>query len=704
MSEVVSLNVLGRVAVIEINSPPVNALSQAVRQGITEKLRTAIDDENVGAVVLSCAGRTFIAGADIREFGSPPLAPHLPDVVAALEDSPKPVVAAIHGTALGGGFEIALGCHYRLAQKDARVGLPEVKLGLLPGAGGTQRLPRLVGVQTALAMIMSGDPVTADKAEQMGAVDRVVNGDLLVKALEYAEMLLDEGKAPRKLSDVRIDPASVPEDFYAEFRKLHARKTRGYFAPERIISAVQAAVGASFEEGMERERELFMECMRSPESASLRHIFFAERQAGKVDGLDRDTPIRDIKKVAMIGAGTMGGGIAMNFAGKGMPVYMVDVDEAAIERGLSVVRANYRRGVEKGRMSQAQFDAVMECFIPVTDYADLADADLVIEAVFENMAVKKDIFKRLDAVCKPGAILASNTSTLDIDEIARATNRPQDVLGMHFFSPANIMRLLEVVRGAGTAPDVLATAMKLAKRIGKVGVVSGVCHGFIGNRMLEGYIREAGIMLLEGARPEQIDKVLYDFGFPMGPIAMGDLAGIDVGAKVREERRRQGTFPADERFGLVADRLVAMGRCGQKTSAGVYRYEPGSRTPLPDPEVQVLIESEAARLGIERRDISDQEILMRCVYPLINEGARILAEGIAQRASDIDVVWVYGYGFPPYRGGPMFYADAVGAEEIYRQVCQYRDTLGNEFGYWEPAPLLEKLAREGGKFSDFSKG
>jgi 3-hydroxyacyl-CoA dehydrogenase len=405
----------------------------------------------------------------------------------------------------------------------------------------------------------------------------------------------------------------------------------------------------------------------------------------------------------MIGAGTMGGGIAMNFASKGIPVLMVDVDEAAIERGLAVVRGNYMRGVKKGRMTQAQCDSLMAHFIPVTDYADLADVDLVIEAVFENMAVKKDIFKRLDAVCKPGAILASNTSTLDIDEIARVTSRPQDVLGMHFFSPANIMRLLEVVRGAETAQDVLATVMKLAKQIGKVGVVSGVCHGFIGNRMLEGYIREAGIMLLEGARPEQIDKVLYDFGFPMGPIAMGDLAGIDVGAKVREERRRKGTFPADERFGLVADRLVAMGRCGQKTSAGVYRYEPGSRAPVPDPEVQALIEREAARLGIRQREISDHEILTRCVYPLINEGARILAEGIAQRASDIDVVWVNGYGFPPYRGGPMFYADSIGAKEIHAQICHYRDTLGNEFGYWEPAPLLEKLASEGGKFANFGK-
>jgi len=460
-------------------------------------------------------------------------------------------------------------------------------------------------------------------------------------------------------------------------------------------------VDMSFEKGMSRERELFTECMLSAESAALRRVFFAERQAAKVAGLAKDTPLRKIESVAMIGAGTMGGGIAMNFASKGIRVLMVDVDVAAIERGMAVVRSNYMRGVKKGRMSEAQFETLMQLFIPTTDYADLAVVDLVIEAVFENMAVKKEIFKRLDQVCKPGAILASNTSTLNLDEIARSTSRPQDVVGMHFFSPANIMRLLEVVRGAETAPDVLATVMKLARQIGKVGVVSGVCHGFIGNRMLEGYIREAGIMLLEGAKPEQIDRVLYDFGMPMGPIAMGDLAGIDVGAKVREERRRKGTFPADERFGLVADKLVAMGRCGQKTGAGVYFYEAGSRTPVPDPEVQALIQREATRLGISQRLISDEEILTRCIYPLINEGARILDEGIAQRASDIDVVWISGYGFPPYRGGPMHYADSVGPGKIYEQICTYRDTLGNEFGYWEPAPLLEKLAREGGSFADF---
>lgn len=700
MNEVVFSKAKGRIAVIEINSPPVNALSHAVREGVVRALQSAQNDKDVEAIVLICAGRTFIAGADIREFGLPPRAPHLPEVVAALEASPKLIVAAIHGTALGGGFEIALGCHYRVARSDARIGLPEVKLGLLPGAGGTQRLPRLIGVQAALPMMTSGEPVGASKAAELGAVDHVVQDDLLKESIIFAEKLLAEDAPLRRLCDIQIDPVTVPENYYDNFRIANARMMRGYFSPGRIISAVQAAVEMTFENGMKHERDLFIECMSSSESVALRHVFFAERQAAKVAGLAKDTPLRKIESVAMIGAGTMGGGIAMNFASKGVPVYMVDVDAQAIERGMAVVRSNYMRAVRKGRMSEAQFDSLMRLFIPVTDYADLADADLVIEAVFENMAVKKEIFKRLDKVCKPGAILASNTSTLDLNEIAQATSRARDVVGMHFFSPANIMRLLEVVQGAETAPDVMATVMQLARKIGKVGVVSGVCHGFIGNRMLEGYIREAGLMLLEGARPEQIDRVLYDFGMPMGPIAMGDLAGIDVGAKVREERRRKGTFPADERFGLVADKLVAMGRCGQKTSAGVYLYEAGSRAPVPDPEVQALIQHEAARLGISQRMLSDEEILTRCIYPLINEGARILDEGIAQRASDIDIVWINGYGFPPYRGGPMHYADSVGLNKIYEQICIYRDTLGNNFGYWEPAPLLEKLAREGGKFAN----
>jgi 3-hydroxyacyl-CoA dehydrogenase len=701
MNEVVSLRSIGRVAVIEIDSPPVNALSQIVRQGISENLQQAIADESVAAIVLACSGRTFIAGADIREFGLPPAGPHLPEVVAALEASPKPLIAAIHGTALGGGFEIALGCHYRVARQDARVGLPEVKLGLLPGAGGTQRLPRLIGVQAALPMMMSGEPVTATRAAGMGAIDLVVPGELLENAVTFANKLLNEGVALRRLCDVRIDPASIPDNYFEEFRASIARKTRGYFAPERIISAVRAAVDRDFDAGMRHERDLFVECMQSPESVAQRHVFFAQRQAGKVNGLTRNTPLRDIKSVALIGAGTMGGGIAMNFASKGFPVFMVDVDDEAIERGLAVVRGNYMRSVKSGRMTEAQVESLMNRFIPITNYADLADVDLVIEAVFENMSVKKKIFKRLDEVCKPGAIFATNTSTLDVDEIAGVTGRPGDVVGLHFFSPANIMKLLEVVRGAETAPEVLASAMQLARQIGKVAVVSGVCYGFIGNRMMGNYRRQAGFLMLEGARPEQIDRVIYDFGMPMGPLAMGDLAGMDIGVKARAERRLNGTYPTDERCGRIEDMLVGMGRCGQKTSAGVYHYEPGSRTPIPDPEVHALIDREAGRLGIEQRDISDEEIVMRCIYPLINTGARILEEGIAQRASDIDIVWINGYGFPPYRGGPMFYADSIGVRKVYDQICNFRDTLGNEFAYWEPAPLLEKLALEGGRFSDF---
>ncbi len=703
MNEVVNLKSVGRVAVIEVNSPPVNALSQPVREGIMQALDAALNDDAVAAIVLICAGRTFIAGADITEFGKPPLAPYLPDVVFALESSDKLMVAAIHGTALGGGFEVALSCHYRIAVSSARVGLPEVMLGLLPGAGGTQRLPRLIGVEQALPMIVSGTPVKAKAALAMGMIDVIAQDDLLTDAIAYAEQLLEDGMSVRRLRDQQINPDLVPENYYENFKASIARKARGYFAPGKIIAAVQAAAELDFDAGMARERELFLECMASPESAALLHVFFAQRQASKIPDIPADTPIREIKSVAMIGAGTMGGGIAMNFASKGIPVHMVDVDDAAIERGLAVVRGNYMRGVKKGRMTEEQFEQLMTLFIPTTDYAELADVDLVIEAVFENMAVKKDIFRRLDEVCKPGAILASNTSTLDVDEIAQATSRPEDVIGMHFFSPANIMRLLEIVRGAATAPDVLATVMRLSKQIGKVGVVSGVCYGFIGNRMLEGYGREAGLLLLEGATPEQVDRVLYNFGMPMGPLAMGDLAGLDVGAKVREERRLGGTLPDDPRFGVTADRLVAMGRCGQKTSAGYYKYEPGSRAAQPDEEVQALIRDEAERLGIKQREISDEEILNRCIYPLINEGARILEEGIAQRSSDIDIVWINGYGFPPYRGGPMFYADSIGLDKIYQQICTYRDTLGdatgNTYGYWEPAPLLERLAKGGGKFS-----
>ncbi|MDH3647892.1 MAG: 3-hydroxyacyl-CoA dehydrogenase NAD-binding domain-containing protein [Gammaproteobacteria bacterium] len=700
MSNAVSLSRHDEIGVITVDNPPVNAISHAVRSGIVEKLAEANNDDSIKAIVLNCAGRTFIAGADITEFGKPIAEPGLNAVVNALENSSKLVVAALHGTALGGGLEVALGCHYRIAVPSAKVGLPEVKLGLLPGAGGTQRLPRLIGIAPALAMIVSGNPVPASIACDQRTIDRLASGDLLADAIEYTRDLLSSRAPLRKISEMDTDEAEVDEDFYDQFRASIAKKARGYFAPEQIIKAVQAA-NLPFEQGLARERELFIECMQSPESAAQRYLFFAERHASKIPDIPRDTPVREIKKIAVIGAGTMGGGIAMNFTNIGIPVKVVEVNAEAIERGLAQVRKNYARGVKKGRMTEEQLEQMMNLYTPVTDYDDLNDVDLVIEAVFENMDLKKEIFRKLDRVCKPGAILATNTSTLDVDEIAAVTERPDDVIGLHFFSPANIMRLLEIVRGEQTSKEVLNTCIKLAKKIKKVGVVSGVCDGFIGNRMLEGYGRETGLMLLEGASIEQIDKVIFDFGMPMGPLTMNDLAGIDVGAKIRVERRAAGRMPDDERFGLIADKLVEQGRLGQKTSAGFYKYEPGSRAPTPDLAVGAMIREEAARLGIEQRDISDEEIVSRCIYPLINEGARILQEGIALRASDIDIVWTNGYGFPPYRGGPMFYADTVGIKKVYDTICHFRNTLDDRFGYWEPAPLLEKLARTGKTFAEY---
>lgn len=699
MSQVVSTEIQNSIAIVRIDSPPVNAISRAVREGVIEAFTQLEQNEQVRGVVLACAGRTFIAGADISEFGKDIPGPTLLDMLASIEGSSKLVVAAIHGTALGGGLETAMHCNYRIALGSARIGLPEVHLGLLPGAGGTQLLPRLIGVEAALDAMLTGRMIPAPKAAQLGAIDRIVEDNLETEAIAYVQELLDTGAELKRARDIVIDPASVPEGFFDGVRASIARKSRGFYAPEQIIRCAEAAVSMSYEDARAVERERFEACIASSESAGQRHIFFAERTASKIPDLPKDTPLRKIERVAVIGAGTMGGGIAMNFASKGIPVYMVDVDDAAIERGLAVVRANYARGIAKGRITEEQLEALMKLFIPVTDYAELADADLVIEAVFENMALKKEIFSRLDAVCKPGAILATNTSTLDVNEIAEATSRPEDVLGMHFFSPANIMKLLEIVRTDRTAPDVLATIMKLSKFIGKVGVVSGVCYGFIGNRMLEGYRREANLMLLEGARVEQIDKAMYDFGMPMGPFAMADLAGVDVGVKIRRERKLAGTLVDDPRDGIIAELIVDMGRMGQKTGAGFYKYEAGSRAGVPDPEIEQLVRREAARLGIEQREISDKEIVSRCLYPMVNTGARILEEGIAVRASDIDVVWVYGYGFPPYRGGPMLYADMVGVKNVYDSICSYAEQLGNDLGYWDAAPLLKRLADSGGSFN-----
>ncbi len=680
----------GRIGVITIDSPPVNALSQGVRQGLADGFQAAIADDTVEAIVLICAGRTFIAGADIREFGKPPQPPSLHDVQRIMEDSPKPIVGAVHGTALGGGLETALVCHYRVGDARARFGLPEVKLGILPGAGGTQRLPRIVGVEKALTMITGGTPIGAKEALSVGLIAEIAEDDLRGAAIAFAGRVLDEGRPLAKVRDLddRIAEARGKPEIFAEFRKSIARKSRGFEAPEACIKCIEAAVELPFEDGLKRERELFLELMAGTQSAAQRYFFFAEREAAKIPDVPKDTPATKIAKAGILGAGTMGGGIAMNFANAGIPVTLLEVDQAALDKGLAVVARNYANTVAKGRLSQSAMDDRMALISGTTDYGDLADADLVIEAVFENMDVKKEVFGKLDAVCKPGAILATNTSTLDINEIATATTRPEAVIGLHFFSPANVMRLLEIVRGAATSKEAIATSMALSKTIGKVGALVGVCDGFVGNRMLAKRGREAEKLILEGAAPQQVDKVLFDFGFPMGPFAMGDLAGLDVGWRIRQARGTPSPVP---------DTLCEMGRFGQKTGAGYYKYEAGSRAPIPDPVVDEVIAKAAADAGIERREISDQEILERLVYPMINEGALILEEGMAIRASDIDVIWVYGYGWPVYRGGPMFYADTVGVAKVYERICEFRDRFGDD---WTPAPLLEKLATEGKGFRD----
>jgi 3-hydroxyacyl-CoA dehydrogenase len=696
MSNVVSYELVGNIGVVTVNSPPVNALSQAVREGILNAVKAAQEDASE-AIVLRCDGRTFIAGADITEFGKPPMEPGLPVVLSAIENSKKPVIAAIHGTALGGGFEVALACHYRCAISSAKVGLPEVKLGLLPGAGGTQRVPRVAGVQAALDMITSGNPIAAAKANSMGLVDEVIQGDdLQAGAIQYASDLLESGAPLKRIRDITIDPTTIEPGFFDAARKKLAARARGQIAPDKIVSCIEAAVNLPMDQGLERERELFVELVTSPESAAMRHIFFAERQAAKIKDLPKDTPLREVKKVAVIGGGTMGGGIAMCFANVGIPVVMVEVDDEALARGMKIIRKNYTITVQKGKLPADKMEELISTISGTTDYADLADVDLVIEAVFENLELKKEIFAKLDGVCKPGAILATNTSYQDVDAIAEATSRPQDVLGLHFFSPANVMKLLEVVRGEKTADDALATSMMIGKKIGKVCALSRVCYGFIGNRMLGGYGREAQMLLMDGCTPAQVDSALEKFGMAMGPLAMGDLAGLDVGYKARQGRT---DLPDDPKLYRMGTLLVEMGRFGQKTGSGFYKYDPETRRRMSDPEVEALIKEEAAKLNLEQRDISDEEILQRCLYPLINEGALILEEGIAQRPSDIDVVYVFGYAFPAAKGGPMHYADRVGLKNVYDKICEFRDRDGEQ--YWKPAPLLEKLAKEGKTFAEW---
>jgi 3-hydroxyacyl-CoA dehydrogenase len=688
MTEINSVATLtrdGEVAIITLNSPSVNALSAKVREGLFEGFKAA-NASDAKAIVLICEGRTFIAGADITEFGGAMAGPSLFEVQDMMEGSSKPVIAAIHGTALGGGLEVALCAHYRVAVPSARVGLPEVALGLLPGAGGTQRLPRIVGVEAALDMVTSGRHVPAKQALAVGLVDEIVEeGRLLEGALAFARKAVAENKPLVKVRDnnAKLEAAKGHPEIFADFRKANARKFRGFMAPENNIKAVEAAVNsATFDDGLKAERKLFGELMMGAQSAAQRYYFFAERQANKIPDVPDDTAVRPIKKVGILGAGTMGGGIAMNFLNAGIPVTIVEVQEAALARGLDVIRKNYERSRTAKPEETEQRMALLSGSL---DFDKLGDCDLIIEAVFERMDIKKDIFARLDKVAKPGAILASNTSYLDIDEIASVTGRPQDVIGLHFFSPANVMKLLEVIRGEKTAKDVIATSMKLAKQIGKIAVLAGVCPGFIGNRMLSQRQREAQKLVMEGAMPWDIDRVLYDFGFPMGPFAMSDLAGLDIGW-VKENSKGE----------TIRDVLCEMDRRGQKAGAGYYDYDE-NRNAKPSPVTEKIITDFIVKSGVNPRKISDEEILERCVYPMINEGAKILEEGKAIRPSDIDVVWVNGYGWPVYRGGPMHYGDQVGADKVLAKMQEFQAKMGDAF---KPSALLEKLVADGKKFSD----
>ena len=688
INSVTQLRTDGRVAIVSINFPPVNALSAAVRDGIHGAMQAAQQNPAIDAIVLICEGSTFIAGADITEFGKPPSGASLGEVQRIIEESPKPVVAAIHGTALGGGLEVALVCHWRMAVPSARLGLPEVNIGLLPGAGGTQRLPRIVGVEKALDMMTSGNHVKAAEALESGLVDELApEGDLQAAAVAFAQRVVAEKRPLRKVREQndKVLAARGQPALFEKFRTANARKFRGLEAPEKIIQCVEAAVNLPIEEGLQLERKLFVELMQGPQSAALRYYFFASRQAWQVPGLAKDAPLLPVETVGILGAGTMGAGIAMNFLNAGIPVHIVETRQEALDRGLKTIRTNYENTAKKGRLQVGDIEKRMALLTGSLDMQQLADVDLVIEAVFENMDVKKDIFKRLDQTCKAGAILASNTSALDLNEIASATSRPESVIGLHFFSPANVMKLLEVVRGKHTSDSVIATSMQLAKKIGKVAVLVGVCPGFVGNRILGQRQREANALIMEGAMPWAVDRVLYQFGFPMGPFAMSDLAGLDLGWS--KEKSSSST---------LREVLCEMDRRGQKTGAGFYDYDE-KRTAVPSQLVEQTIADFAKKKGFSTRAVSDEEILERCIYPMINEGAKILEEGMALRASDIDVVWVNGYGWPIYRGGPMFYGDQVGLDKVLAKMQEFEQKLGPQF---KPAKLLEELANSGRKFSD----
>jgi 3-hydroxyacyl-CoA dehydrogenase len=696
MADGVTLTRDDNIGIITLDNPPVNGLSFAVRRGLSDQVEAALSDDTIEAIVVTGAGKMFCGGADIRQFGQTPPADaaNLPAVINRIENSSKPVVAAIHGVAAGGGLEVGLGCHYRLASTGTRLGLPEVTLGFVPGAGGTQRLPRLIGVQNALDVIVNGRLLPSERAQALGIVDEVVDGDLFTRAVTFARGLVGQPDAVRKVSereegleDARSNPA-----IFSDFRKKMARRARGFDAPYACVECIEYAVTLPFEAGLAKEREIFSSLVTSDQAKAQRHVFFAEREVAKIPDVPKDTPSLAVETAAVIGSGTMGGGIAMNFANAGLPVTVFEVSQDALDKGMATIRKNYAATVSKGRLAQAEMDRRMSLISPTLSYDDLAQADLVVEAVFEEMDLKK---RTLDATCKAATILATNTSTLDVNEIATATNRPEKVIGTHFFSPANVMRLMENVRGQATSAETIATIMKLSKQLGKVGVLVGVCDGFVGNRMLFAYRRQAEFLLEEGVLPQQLDKAIYDFGMPMGPFQMSDLAGLDISWRVRKSKA--ATRPAHLRYSPIADRICEMGRLGQKTGAGWYRYEDGSREPIPDPIIEQLIISVSEELGITRRPVSDDEIMPRCLYPLINEGAKILEEGLAQRSSDIDIIWIYGYGFPRYRGGPMFWADQVGPKKIYETMKRLHD----EHGDWlKPSPLLGELARDNRSFKD----
>jgi 3-hydroxyacyl-CoA dehydrogenase len=687
----------GDVAVITMDNPPVNGLGHGLRKGIVEGLRRALADDSVKAIVLTGKGKAFSGGADIREFNTPAMSaqPGLNTVFEMIENSTKPVVAAIHSVAMGGGLELALGCHFRVCAPGAQIALPEVKLGLLPGGGGTQRLPRVLPFELALNMIVQGFTVPSDKLKDYRIFDAFIEGDLMTGAIDFARKVVAEKRGLPLVRNLKVDYPDA-EGYLAVARAAVKAASPRLPAPLNCLEAVAASTDRSFDEGLKREWQLFMELMESPESRALRHIFFGERAAAKIPDVPADTPTREIRSAAVIGAGTMGGGIAMNFANAGIPVTVLEMKQEALDKGLGIIRKNYENSAKRGRIKAEDVEKRMGLIKSTLDYDAIKDADIVVEAVFEDMAVKEAVFRKLDEVMKQGAILASNTSTLDVDQIAAFTKRPQDVIGTHFFSPANVMRLLEIVRGAKTGKDVLATTMKLAGKIRKLGVVAGVCDGFIGNRMIEQYSRQAGYMVEEGASPQQVDRAIEKFGFAMGPFRMSDLAGNDVGWYIR--KRRYVERP-DMKYPKIADKICELGRFGQKTGAGFYRYEPGKRDAIPDPVVDKLIEEHRKELGVKPRKLSDDEIVHRLVFALVNEGARILEEGIAMRASDIDMIYLTGYGFPLFRGGPMLYADMYG---LYNVVNRMQDFAANPHGdpsFWTPAPLLAKLAAEGKSFN-----